>query len=198
LSEKEELPPYYKLMRIKRKSNGMIERADVDVIGGCGYRLPTEAEWEYCCRAGSISPWCFGEQVVDVGQYAWFFDNSHMETHPVGERKPNAWGLYDMHGNVMEWCFDYYEEFYYQRCTEEENPPGPEEGSTRVIRGGAWQFGAEATRCPYRNSYNPETASSVIGLRIMRDLEEEQTVTTETPAEVTTLAAPVTQQAPAT
>ncbi|HBT75741.1 MAG TPA: hypothetical protein DEB39_02185 [Planctomycetaceae bacterium] len=172
LSEREGFPPYYTLADIKRRSSGMIERAEVSIAGGDGYRLPTEAEWEYSCRAGSITPWCFGDLVMEVGQYAWYFDNAQQETHPVGLKKPNSWGLYDLHGNVMEWCYDYFDEFYYQHSTDEEDPQGPEAGSTRVIRGGAWQFGAEATRSPYRNSYNPEQSSSVIGFRVVRAAPE--------------------------
>ena len=174
MSEAESLPPYYDIKAIRRRSNNSIESAKVTVLGGDGFRLPTEAEWEYTCRAGSISPWCFGDQVLDVGQYAWYYDNSTMETHPVGQRKPNSWGLYDMHGNVMEWCYDWYNELLYQQCTEEsENPIGPADGTAKVLRGGAWQFGAEATRCAYRNSSAPDAVAGVIGFRICRDSGDE-------------------------
>ncbi len=174
MSSLEELPPYYELEGIKRRANGAIEKARVAILGGDGYRLPSEAEWEYACRAGSISPWCFGDQVMDVGEYAWYFDNSGMETHPVGEKKPNPWGIRDCHGNVMEWCYDWYDEYYYQsRPDEEENPAGPEDGLAKVLRGGAWQFGAEATRCAYRNSSVPDAASSVIGLRVFRNATDD-------------------------
>ncbi len=170
MSDEEGLPRFYDLKNLKKRASGVIEKADVTILGGDGYRLPTEAEWEYCCRAGSITPWCFGDQVLDVGQYAWFFDNSSGETHPVGEKKPNSWGLFDMHGNLMEWCNDWFGEFYYQQCTEEEEQPqGPENGMSKVLRGGAWQFGAEATRSAYRNSSNPEATSSVIGFRVCRN-----------------------------
>ncbi|GHT18384.1 hypothetical protein FACS1894189_6230 [Planctomycetales bacterium] len=174
MSEQESLPPFYELKAVRRRSNGSIEKAEVLALGGDGYRLLTEAEWEYACRAGGITPWCFGDQVLDVGEYAWFYDNSSMETHPVGERKPNSWGLFDMHGNVMEWCHDWYGDFYYSQCAEEEeNPTGPTEGSAKVLRGGAWQFGAEATRCAYRNSSSPDTTSSVIGFRVCRNATDE-------------------------
>ncbi|MDR3234339.1 MAG: SUMF1/EgtB/PvdO family nonheme iron enzyme [Planctomycetaceae bacterium] len=170
----ESFSPFYDLKSVKRRANGSIEKAEVTILGGDGYRLPTEAEWEHACRAGSITPWSFGDQVFDVDTYAWYFDNSSMETHPVGGKKPNSWGLYDMHGNVMEWCHDWYEEFFYLQCPEEEeNPPGPAEGTSKVLRGGAWQFGAEATRCAYRNSSVPDTAAAVIGFRVCRNANDE-------------------------
>ena len=174
MSEAESLPPYYEIKAVRRRSNNSIESARVSILGGDGYRLPTEAEWEYACRAGSISPWCFGDQVLDVGHYAWYYDNSTMETHPVGQRKPNSWGLYDMHGNVMEWCYDWYNDLYYRECSEEEeNPTGPDNGTAKVLRGGAWQFGAEATRCAYRNSSVPDAIAGVIGFRVCRNATDE-------------------------
>jgi len=174
MSEAESLSPYYALKAVRKRANGSIEGAKVTILGGDGFRLPTEAEWEYACRAGSVSPWCFGDQVLDVGNYAWYYDNSSMETHPVGQRKPNSWGLFDMHGNVMEWCYDWYNEFHYQQCSEEEeNPTGPAEGISKVLRGGAWQFGAEATRCAYRNSSAPDAVAGVIGFRVCRNADDE-------------------------
>ncbi|MCL2117032.1 MAG: SUMF1/EgtB/PvdO family nonheme iron enzyme [Planctomycetaceae bacterium] len=175
LSESEGLPPYYTIDNIKRRTNRSIEYADVSLLEGNGFRLPTEAEWEYACRAGSITPWCFGDLVLEVGRYAWYYDNAQSETHPVGEKKPNAWGLYDMHGNVMEWCNDWYNDFYYQQDIPEEDPPGPSDGLSRVLRGGAWQFGAEATRSAYRNSANPDATSNVIGFRVVRNADKEDT-----------------------
>ncbi|MGL6225732.1 MAG: SUMF1/EgtB/PvdO family nonheme iron enzyme [Thermoguttaceae bacterium] len=169
MCDEEGLPRYYELTNIKRRSTHNIEYADVRILGGEGFRLPTEAEWEYTCRSGSITPWFHGDLLLDVGQYAWYYDNAQMETHAVGGKKPNAWGLYDMHGNVLEWCYDWYNEFYYQQCPEEENPIGPETGTAKSLRGGAWQFGAEATRSAYRNSCSPETSSSVIGFRVARN-----------------------------
>ncbi len=168
LSEQEGLPYYYELTKVKRKSNQLIETAEVKILGGEGYRLPTEAEWEYACRAGSITPWCYGDLSIELGQYAWYFDNIQLETQPVGHKKPNSWGLYDMHGNVMEWCNDWYNELYYQQNPPEEDPQGPDTGTAKVLRGGAWQFGAEAARSPCRNSSNPESASNIVGFRVAR------------------------------
>ena len=173
LSEEDGLPPYYEISNSRRRASGSIENADVTVLGGEGYRLLTEAEWEYTCRAGSITPWCCGDLALEVANYAWYFDNSPNGTQPAGLKKPNAWGLYDMHGNVMEWCFDWYNELYYQQCGEVENPTGPEMGTARVIRGGSWQFGPEAARSAYRNSSNPENSSNMIGFRVARNALEE-------------------------
>lgn len=97
------------------------------------YRLPTEAEWEYACRASSGAAYCFGD--TTVGEYAWFGEHPKSQTHPVGENKANRWGLFDMHGNVGEWCQDWYEPYPSGAATD---PKGPIRGSDRVYRGGYW------------------------------------------------------------
>jgi formylglycine-generating enzyme required for sulfatase activity len=102
-----------------------------------GYRLPTEAEWEYACRAGGPGRYFFGEGADELKSFAWFEANSEAKPHPVGQRRPNGWGLYDMAGNVWEWCNDYYGVKYYKESPAE-NPRGPAEGEKRVLRGGAW------------------------------------------------------------
>jgi formylglycine-generating enzyme required for sulfatase activity len=160
LSERHRLKPYYK-----------IEAKTVTVRGGSGYRLPTEAEWEYACRAGSRSRWSFGNDPDLLCEYAWYADNSGGTTHPVGTRKPNAWGLYDMHGNVPEWCWDRYSASYYRRSPLSD-PPGPGEGKTRVFRGGGWNFAAAETRSAARDSLGTGyRVLTIVGLRVARNAE---------------------------
>jgi formylglycine-generating enzyme required for sulfatase activity len=119
-----------------------------------GYRLPTEAEWEYVCRAGTKTPWFFGSDDSTAGEYAWLDKNSGGHPHPVGEKRANPWGLYDICGNVWEWCNDFYGVDYYSASTRE-NPRGPEKGKTKVLRGGAWRFSADNLKCGYRYNENP-------------------------------------------
>jgi formylglycine-generating enzyme required for sulfatase activity len=114
-----------------------------------GYRLPTEAEWEYACRAGSDTDYAFGNDPRKLPDFAWFADNSGKKTHPVGQKKPNAWGLFDLHGNVAEWCQDIYDKDSY-RVSNAKNPRGPAEGKEYVLRGGSWKSAAEALRSAYR------------------------------------------------
>ncbi len=137
-----------------------------------GYRLPTEAEWEYACRAGSKTAYSFGGDEGQLGRFAWFKDNANKKTHPVGEKQPNAWGLFDMHGNVSEWCNDIYYEAYYQKAPSE-NPTGPAEGKQYALRGGSWASSADATRSAYRVGENSGfsdacLARDAIGFRCVR------------------------------
>ena len=111
-------------------------------FSAAGYRLPTEAEWEYACRAGSTTPYYFGDNQAELKSFAWFAGNSEEQPHPVGQRKPNAWNLFDMTGNVWEWCNDNYSVQYY-RESPTDNPRGPKEGEKRVLRGGAWSATAD-------------------------------------------------------
>lgn len=130
-----------------------------------GYRLPTEAEWEYACRAGTTTEYFFGPTAGRLGDYAWFEKNSRGRPHPVGQKKPNPWGLLDICGNVWEWCNDFYQVDYYQHSPRE-NPQGPSEGRTKVLRGGAFRFSADNCRSGYRYNENPGYADVCFGYDI--------------------------------
>ena len=130
------------------------------------YRLPTEAEWEYACRSGTTTAYGFGDDASRLGDYGWFGGNSDSSTHPVGEKKPNAWGLYDMHGNVWEWCQDWYGEYPSGSATD---PTGATSGSIRVSRGGMLGHIARYCRSAYRNWFTPESRDRyVLGFRVLR------------------------------
>ena len=116
---------------------------------GRQYRLPTEAEWEYACRAGTTTKRHFGDDADRLGEYAWYQDNAHDTTHPVAQKKPNPWGLYDMLGNVAELCSDRHEWEYY-KSSPMDDPTGPESGPTVVIRGGIYCLSARYCRSAYR------------------------------------------------
>ena len=132
--------------------------------GGGTFQLPTEAQWEYACRAGSKTRYSFGDDKTRLGDYAWYGKNSH-KPHPVGEKKPNAWGLYDVHGNVWEWCQDRYDGGYYAKSPMDD-PTGPTGGSSRVIRGGGWLNPAGRCRSAYRYGNRPGYRSYTLGLRV--------------------------------
>lgn len=162
-------------------------------LGDGTYRLPSEAEWEYACRAGSI-----GDYAGDLSELGWYADNSgdvlidaaavykeadltlderykkllsiRCRTHVVGSKKPNKWKLYDMHGNVSEWCEDWYDGDYY-KTSSNVNPKGPTSGSFRVVRGGSWFSLAEDCRSADRSRFLPTNRSSIVGFRLVREVE---------------------------
>jgi formylglycine-generating enzyme required for sulfatase activity len=133
---------------------------------GATYHLPTEAEWEYAARAGSTGAYCFGDDLALFGEYAWYYENSGGTTHPVGQLKPNAWGLYDMHGNVWEWVQDWYGTTYYQ-SSPVDDPQGPERGQYRVLRGGAYFIRLRDARCAYRLRNFPISRYDHLGCRVV-------------------------------
>jgi len=138
---------------------------------GKTYRLPTEAEWEYACRAGTETAWSFGDDEKDHGDYAWYDKNARDEkyAHQVGLKKPNAFGLYDMHGNVWAWCSDYYERDY--EHSPEKDPTGPTSGSERVYRGGSWIGPTRGTRSAARGIIDAGYRGAISGFRLVRELD---------------------------
>jgi len=126
--------------------------------GNGTYRLPTEAEWEYACRAGTTGPY-----YTDLDRAGWYDGNSGNRTHPVAQKTPNAWGLYDMHGNVWEWCQDWHEDYPGGSVT---NPEGPSSGAYRVIRGGSWHSIARSCRSAFRSFLTPDLRGSYFGFRV--------------------------------
>ena len=144
-----------------KKLNEKIRPPAGEGIFGC----LREAQWEYACRAGSTTRYCFGDEESGLGEYAWYSANSGNKTHPVGEKKPNAWGLYDMHGNVWEWCQDWYNNGYYGKSPMDD-PTGAATGSFRVLRGGFWGRDAGCCRSAYRRGIAPGYRYDFLGLRV--------------------------------
>jgi formylglycine-generating enzyme required for sulfatase activity len=132
---------------------------------GHTYRLPTEAEWEYACRAGTTTKYSFGDSDSELGDYAWCGINRGRATHPVGGKKPNAWGLYDMHGNVGEWCQDWVKSYPSGSVTD---PTGPSSGKYRVVRGGSWVAVSKICRSAFRNGYGFDQLDIILGFRVVR------------------------------
>jgi formylglycine-generating enzyme required for sulfatase activity len=166
LSISEHRDPYYD-----------VHGEQVAILGGKGYRLPTEAEWEYACRADTLTNWSFGNLEASLKEFAWFVENSEGTMQLVGKRRPNPWGLYDMHGNVWEWCWDWNSKTFYWKSPvkdplgsniEEVRRPG--QIKYRVLRGGSYQSRPHQTRSTYRGNYSfqPECRDFSVGFRIAR------------------------------
>ena len=139
-------------------------------VEGCtGYRLPSEAEWEDAARAGTKTAHSFGDDPVKLGEYAWFTENSGDKAHPVGEKLPNPWGLYDMHGNVWEWVWDRYDDKYSDNDNDKvtRDPRGPQNGAERVLRGGSF-WGEPKLRSADRVRGGPSDANLGVGFRCAR------------------------------
>jgi formylglycine-generating enzyme required for sulfatase activity len=161
LSEKEGGQPCYKRTGEKQKSpyeDGQGKEVEWDVWGcdfdANGYRLPTEAEWEYACRARTTSVFGFGDDDSLVPRYGFFVVNSRSRTWPGGTLVPNNWGLFDIHGNVWEWCWDSYAESAGEGVKAD--PQGPATGERRVLRGGSWDFYPRISRSAARGAANPD------------------------------------------
>ncbi len=137
---------------------------------GCGYRLPTEAEWEYACRAGTTTRFYSGNDDSDLSDAGWYSGNSDETTHPVGLKEPSAWDLYDMHGNVWECCNDLYDPGYYLNSPDH-NPQGPASGRSRVLRGGSCGDSSGHCRAAIRRGSRPSYRCNSFGFRIVRSVQ---------------------------
>jgi len=152
-SKRDGLAPRYALDRVARRADGGIEFAVVRDLGGPGWRLPTEAEWEYACRAGTTTPWSFGGEELTIGEFSWSRDQSGGSTHPVATKRANPWGLFDMHGNVFEWCLD----------------PSAGPGKPQSFRGGSWFNCPMCAKSDARSVSDPATREATLGFRVIRD-----------------------------
>ena len=144
------------------------ENAGTDVL-----RLPSEAEWEYACRAGTQTAYSFGDDVALLGEYAWFGENSRAKSHAVGQLKPNAYGLYDMHGNVHEWMADPWHMNYDGAPSDGRVWKAERETSVRMTRGGSWYHPRGDQRCAYRRAVSQGTYHQTIGFRLVRMAEKQ-------------------------
>lgn len=170
-------PYYYELVDVKREGNSIAD-AKVNVLGGNGYRLPTEAEWEYACRAGTTRPFHFGnggtgreanlKPSPDAGGYGGSPSWAAIGRPTfVGGYKANGFGLCDVHGNVGEWCSDWYDADYYEKSPAD-NPTGPDKGTQRVVRGGSWMVPETSGRAATRFSLAPGERKDYVGFRVAR------------------------------
>ena len=176
LSKRDGYKPYYKMANVQRDGES-VERADLAIEGGNGYRLPTEAEWEYACRASTTQRFHFGTSVSGrkancVSRSVVLYGSAGKEkslgrTTKVGSYKPNAFGLYDMHGNVAEWCWDWYTKDYYARSLPED-PVGPDRGHHRVLRGGSWLVNELSCRSASRFYLTADQRKYFAGFRVAR------------------------------
>jgi formylglycine-generating enzyme required for sulfatase activity len=130
------------------------------------YRLPTEAEWEYACRAGSRAAFNFGDDDSQLGEFAWYDASAGNKTHTVGSRKPNPWGLHDLHGNVWEWCADWYQQDHYATGLAD-NSKDPATGEFRVLRGGCWYNRPVMCRSARRDFNRPDYRDDGVGFRVV-------------------------------
>jgi formylglycine-generating enzyme required for sulfatase activity len=136
------------------------------------YRLPTEAEWEHACRSGGETAFSFGDSTELLPEHAWFAENAQNKHHPVGQKKPNQWGLFDMLGNVGEWCDDWYGDYPMNATTD---PRGPIRGTARVIRGGNWIVANKLHfRSSQRSNYVPKDRSVLLGFRVVLKTQSQQ------------------------
>jgi len=133
---------------------------------GRHYRLLTEAEWEYACRAGTTTQWSFGDDESQLKEYAWYKGTPGAHAESVGQKRSNAFGLFDMHGNVWEWCSDWYGSYGKSAVVD---PAGPSSGSSRVVRGDCWLDAPNVGRAGFRDLYDPDDRDNDVGFRVCSD-----------------------------
>ena len=173
LSENEGLQPMYTFISRMPATGYPITNAQVAILdwGKSGYRLPTDAEWEYACRAGTTTAWCMGDTEVGpphINVYAWYSSNAGGKTHEVGKKAANAWGLYDMHGNVYEWCWDWYSSSLGTNPVTDPVGPGPSTQWRKVYRNGSTPSNYSTLRSAFRFYRNPVERSQLLGFRVVR------------------------------
>ena len=174
LSRQEKLPPSY---RQDARAGWVL------LPGATGYRLPSEAEWEYACRAGTTTQYWFGDDPAKLAEYGWYSQNSGGSARSVGLKPANPFGLYDMHGNAEQWCADWLDDKWYA-ASPTSDPQGPPAGSRRVIRGGDWYYDASHCRSAFRNyNYGPANRLYNLGFRVVRTLEATPLATSAAQAE---------------
>ncbi len=163
---------------------GLMPCYDLDTwtcdFSASGYRLPTEAQWEYAARAGTQTPYMSGKDDATLADHAWFDRNAGGQPQPVAQKQPNAWGLYDMCGNLWQWCHDFYGVDYYDQSPAAD-PTGPKAGDTRVVRGGSWKSSADSCRAGYRYNEDPGYADvcfgyDIYGFRCVRNMPDDTPV----------------------
>ena len=165
LSASKNLQECYTLSDCENSPGNDMECTDVSWDSNClGYRLPTEAEWEYAIRARTATAYYNGDDDNSLGNIAWYGDNSNDTTHSIAQLEANSWGLYDMSGNVWEWCWDWYDSYGSSSAID---PIGPSAGSSRVLRGGSWYNSASGARSAYRNYYDPGYRYYRLGFRLV-------------------------------
>lgn len=149
---------------------------ELNTLSNEKFRLPTEAEWEYACRGNSSTKYAHGSRKAGLNNYAWYYDNAfnkeEMYAHEVGTRKANKWGLYDMAGNVYEWCYDWYSRNYYNKSPVQ-HPKGPVHGKYKVVRGGDWARTDYFLRAASRRYYDPHYKDVNVGFRLAKNTARE-------------------------